>query len=156
MSGVDDLGPDERAAQAAARSAFARGPEARAGIEPGRPVLVHDLNGAPSYRLVPGLDGGAIVAVARVLPGGALATLAWLPSAASSPEAVVTGLDAEGAHATARALAAREPGARVSEPVLVHDGPVGREAWRITVTSPAGRRDVFATGGGTYERDAEA
>ena len=148
-------GADEGAIRAAAQRAFDRGPEARTGVQPGTPVLVRDLRDAPSYWLVPGLEQGAVVALARVLLDARVATLAWLPSPAASAVAVVTGLDERGARATAHALGTREPDTSVSEPVLVHDGPVGREAWRIDVASPAGTRSVFATGGGTYERSAE-
>ena len=144
--------PDEGVARASAARAFARGPEPHPAAEPGEPVLVRDMRGAPSYWAVPAIENGAITGIARVLVDGRLATIAWLQSPASDVPALLTGLDAAGARATAASLAAREPRARVSDPVLVHDGPVGREAWRIQIASDTDTRSAFATGGGVYER----
>jgi hypothetical protein len=103
--------------------------------------------GATSYWLVPGVRGGSVVAFARVLPDGRLATVGELRAPAVDVAQAATGLSAEQARV---ALG-------TSEPQLVHDGPVGREAWLAAVADADGNeRWVFATGGGTYERPAGA
>jgi hypothetical protein len=58
-------------------------------------------------------------------------------------EACRQGLDVIGAR----------PGAFLGEVLLIHDGAVGREAWRLEVLE-RGRRTgwVFVTPGGVYER----
>ena len=43
----------------------------------------------------------------------------------------------------------------VAEPVFVHDGPIGREAWLVVISSKTRpHRWVFVTKGGHYERAA--
>jgi len=113
----------------------------------GEPVSVRTPTGEPGYWLVPGLHDGRVAAIARVLPDGRLATVGELREPAADAAEAVTGLSA--------AKAKKRAGA--PEPILVHDGPVGREAWMTVVTEPGGtRRWVFATGGGTYERRADS
>ena len=109
--------------------------------------------GGLSYWLVPGQRDADVVAVARILPDARVATVAELREPALDAAQAVTGLSADQARGVAEDL--RGDGATVSEPVLVHDGPVGREAW-LSVVAPAdgSPRWVFATGGCIYEREA--
>ncbi len=106
-----------------------------------------------SYWLVPGLRDGDVAAVARILPDGRVATVGELREPALDAAQAVTGLSGDQARQVTEDLRAVDP--IVSEPLLVHDGPVGREAWLCVVTTSDGsERWVFATGGGTYEREA--
>ena len=51
------------------------------------------------------------------------------------------------------ALAAAPVGSTADEPVYVHDGPPGREAWLVRVHSrDFGTRQILVTRGGAYER----
>ena len=65
----------------------------------------------------------------------------------------VTGIDARVAAERANACLTRNETAM--EPVFVHDGPPGREAWLVT-TSHGGQphRWIFVTPGFVYERPA--
>lgn len=142
---------------ASAGLAFAALPGGRPGLVPGEPELVHALEPAPDaasgYWLVPGLSDGAIVAVARVLRDGRVATVASLPAPAQDCAEAVTGLSARQMAAMADAVARTHGGRAQQNPILVHDGPVGREAWLLPVESSAGATLlVFATAGGTYVR----
>jgi hypothetical protein len=124
------------------------------GAVAGEPVAVRTPEGELGYWLVPGAREGRIVAVARVLPDGRLATVAELREPAADAAEAVTGLSEGGAEHVAGGL--RVGDAQVFGPMLVHDGPIGREAWLCVVTGVDGyRRWVFATGGGTYERPAD-
>jgi len=124
-------------------------------LEAGAPAEVREPGGGLDYWLVPGLRGGGVVALARILPDGRVATVGELRRPAADAAEAATGLGAEAARALADRL--RGEHAAVAEPVLVHDGPVGREAWLYAVTTGDGRaRWVFATGGGTYDREAGA
>jgi hypothetical protein len=126
-----------------------------ADLEAGAPAEVRSPGGGLDYWLVPGLRGGEVVAVARILPDARVATVGELREPVADAAQAVTGLSEEEAHAVAGRL--RGEHAAAGKPVLVHDGPVGREAWLCAVTTADGRaRWVFATGGGTYEREAGA
>ncbi len=86
--------------------------------------------------------------MARVLLDGRVATVGVVSEPAESAAGVVTGLSE--AEAVSRA-----PTGADGPPILVHDGPVGREAWLHLVGYPDGpARWVFMTAGGTYERKA--
>lgn len=137
----------------AARDAFGAILADATGVVVGTAEAVSAPGGEPSYWLVPGLRGERVVAVARIFPDARVATVGELREPPVDVAQAVTGLSGEQARQVASDL--RAGNVVVSEPVLVHDGPVGREAWLCTVTRADGReRWVFATGGGTYERDA--
>ena len=105
-------------------------------------------DGEPSYWLVAGHGPGGVQAIARVLLDGHVATVGASPAGAEDAAAAVTGLS------RSRAVLARPPGA-VDGPILVHDGPVAREAWLyVAVDEDGSRRWVFTTAGGSYERPA--
>ncbi len=137
----------------AAQQAFDSVVADASGVVAGVPEAVATLGGEPSYWLVPGLRGGDVVAVARILPDGRVATVGELREPAEDAAQAVTGLSAARARQVASDL--RSGDVAVSEPMLVHDGPVAREAWLCTATdADGGERWIFATGGGLYERAA--
>ena len=137
----------------AARQAFASIVADASGLVVGEPDAVRSPGGELDYWLVPGLRGDAVAAVARILPDARVATVGELREPADDASQAVTGLSAEQAHQVVSDL--RSDYRAVSGPVLVHDGPVGREAWLYAVTTADGsERWVFATGGGTYDRAA--
>jgi hypothetical protein len=108
-----------------------------ADLAAGDALAVHTPRGEVAYWLVPGIREGRPAALARVLADGRLATVGH---ASGDPAEVATGLSAKSAQAYG------------PDPVLVVDGPVGREAWLV------GERDgrlLLATGGGIYERIAD-
>lgn len=132
----------------AATRAFAALPGATGSLAPGSPELVLTPEGEPSYWLVTGHGPGGVEAIARVLLDGHVATVGPSPAGAEDASAAVTGLSRP------RAALARPPGA-INGPILVHDGPIAREAWlHITVDQDGNRRWVFTTAGGSYHRPA--
>jgi hypothetical protein len=132
----------------AAARAFATLPGLPRGLTPGSPELVLTPDGEPSYWLVTGHGPGGVEAIARVLLDGHVATVGASPPGAGDAGAAVTGLS------RSRAAQARPPGT-VDGPILVHDGPVAREAWLyIAADDDGSRRWVFMTAGGSYERPA--
>jgi hypothetical protein len=137
----------------AAREAFGSILAGASDLVVGELEAVSTPGGELSYWLVPGLRGGEVAAVARILPDARVATVGELREPTLDAAQAVTGLSGGQARQIAGDL--RAGGATVSEPVLVHDGPVGREAWLCVVrTADGSERWVFATGGGTYEREA--
>jgi hypothetical protein len=64
---------------------------------------------------------------------------------------LVTGISID--EARRMALAAARADATAEEPVYVHDGAPGREAWLVVVHDPdRGIRQIFVTQAGTYTR----
>jgi hypothetical protein len=149
--------PDRNATPQQLRDAAAQGFAALPGgigtPVPGEPEQVGTPEGALGYFLVPDRRDGGVVAVARVLPDARVASVARLTVPAADCAAAVTGLSATQVRALADDIARRHGGNLVGEPCLVHDGPIGREAWLLVVVGPGDeRRWVFATAGGTYAR----
>ena len=131
------------------------GPWADASV--GGPVVVHAIDGRPSYWLVPvELAGHAIGFVRVSLVGEVEAAGVHYrdPRRLQAVPAVVTRIRADDAEASAVATV---PGAEpIAPPIYVHDGPPGREAWMVRLRDPACRiRLVFVTPGGTYEHQAD-
>ncbi len=119
----------------------------------GRPQLVRSTQGEPGYWLVPGLRTGRIVAVARVLRDGSIASVARLREAAGDVAAAVTGMSEERAQRLAWELAIAATEVRFQGPMLVYDGAIGREAWLYERHSADGTCAwVLATGGGVSTR----
>lgn len=117
------------------------------GARAGEPVLVHTLAGEPSYWLVPVEAAGRLVGFVRVSGKGNAVAGGTLGREVAAAPSVVTWITAEEAAERARATAG--PGAEISQPVYVHDGPPGREAWRVDVLEPdGGRRVLLVTPGG--------
>jgi hypothetical protein len=124
----------------------------------GEPVLVRTVFGEPSYWTVPVLLKEAAVGFIRVLGTGRIAALGAFyqdPAEISACPRTVTGIDAARAARKARDRIHLDSGESASEPIYVHDGPQGREAWRIQVLRE-GRpvRWVFVTPAFVYERAA--
>jgi hypothetical protein len=141
--------------QRSGAAAFAALPDANVDCGAGEPEAVHTSKGKLAYWLVAGLHQGRVRAVARILLDARVATVGLVKGTpADAPEAA-TGLSAAGASRLAKELLAQYPDSQVSSPMLVHDGPVGREAWLFTVKRKSGQPLwIFATGGGTYSRHA--
>ncbi len=95
----------------------------------GKPVLVRDLRKEPSYWLVPFIISGKAAGFARVLGDGKVAHIGAF--GAGDTRKVVTGIDAPEARRVAAGRISPEKGETLGEPVFVHDGPIGREAWLV-------------------------
>jgi hypothetical protein len=107
----------------------------------GEPVLVHDVDGQPSYWTVPIEADGRVIGFVRVGLDGVV-------SASGVPRdrrAVVTGITEADAAAAVSSLAEE-----IERPVYVHDGPPGREAWLVR----AGTRRYFVTAAGVRTEPA--
>ena len=113
-------------------------------------MRVHDPSGRPSYWLVPVQCGEAVVGFVRVLSDGHVGA-----SIALRAEAAVTGIDPGEVRRRAAETIDAAAGERCGDVLLVHDGPPGREAWRVDVLRE-GRlaRWLFVTPSGTYSRPA--
>lgn len=124
----------------------------------GGAVLVKDILGDPSYWLVPLEIEGRTAGFARVLGSGEVSALGVFysdPSRIGHCPKLVTGIDAGEASRRAAEAIDFEKGETASEPVFVHDGPRGREAWLIEVAEGGiPRRWIFVTAAFTYERAA--
>lgn len=124
----------------------------------GKPVLVRMVTGEPSYWTVPVLLIGRTIGFIRVLGTGRVAALGAfyqdLDQIRSCP-LTVTGIDAVEAVQKVVDRVYVKNGESASEPIYVHDGPPGREAWRIEVYRE-GRpvRWIFITPVFVYERVA--
>ena len=146
---------EERAQTVATQDALFE-PWARSTV--GEPILVRAVTGAPSYWLVPvELADRAIGFVRVTTEGRAVASGALYrhPGTLDTAPAVVTGITA--AEARDRVANAFGPDSVADEPVYVHDGPPGREAWLLRVRKRDGTtRLVFVTAAGWYERSPDA
>lgn len=146
---------EERARAVAGQDALFE-PWARSTL--GDPMLVRAVTGEPSYWLVPVELEDRVIGFVRVtLAGKAVAAGALYrdPGTLAGAPAVVTGITA--ADARQRITAELGPGVVVGDPVYVHDGPPGREAWLIHLRERDGAtRLVFVTAAGWYERAPDA
>ena len=120
------------------------------GASTGAPVLVHDGSGRPSYWLVPVQRNRAVVGFVRVLGDGRVGA-----SIALRAGTAVTAIEPGEARRRAVETIDLAAGEHCGAVLLMHDGPPGREAWRVEVRR-AGHpvRWVFVTPGGTYSRPA--
>lgn len=124
----------------------------------GQPVLVMTVHREPSYWNVPVLIRGRAAGFVRVLGTGKVAALGTLyqdPAQIDACPVTITGIDAAEACRRAQKLIHPEEGETASDPVFVHDGPPGREAWLIEVIKedrPC--RWIFVTPAFVYERPA--
>jgi hypothetical protein len=138
-----------------AATAFGALPGSQAEFHVGNPQRVGSPDGSLTYWLVPGLLGEQILGMTRILPDGRVATVGLLKAPAMDCAQAVTGLSTDEAVKLTNDLDRQYPGSQVSEPMLVHDGPVGREAWLYTVKPATGSALwIFATAGGLYSRPA--
>jgi len=146
---------DAETARASARREVETGPQqddpqfrAWRGAAPGEPRLVHDLRGEPAYWLVPVRHQGTTVGAVRVLASGkAAASIAYRAGSdllALNPTQILK---------QAGSAIAEHRGERAGAVLLVHDGPPGREAWRVEVLRDDRLlRWIFVTPGGIYDR----
>lgn len=157
---VSEEGARRRAGEELEKSGFLTGrlfaPWASATL--GKPVLVRKVSGEPSYWTVPVLLRDRTVGFIRVLGTGQVSALGAFyqdPSQIDACPSTVTGVDAAEAVQKVSDRIHVENGERASEPLYVHDGPPGREAWKIEVTRE-GRpvRWIFVTPAFVYERAA--
>jgi hypothetical protein len=123
----------------------------------GEPIVVRTVSGRPSYWLVPMELAGRAIGFVRVsVEGRALAAGALYrdPARPELAPSVVTGITAT--EARSRVAEAIGQGALAGDPVYVHDGPPGREAWMVPVQQPDGVSKVlFVTAAGWYERSPD-
>ena len=129
-----------------------------AGLEVSGPRLVSDLNGLPSYWIVPLVCGPHAVGFVRVLSDGVVAAIGVTcrtpetPEACPKPDFTLTAEEVERKFGTEVRLL---KGETASPPRLVHDGPIGRETWLIeTYLNGLANRWIFVGRAGTYERNA--
>ena len=118
------------------------------GATVGEPQLVHDELGQPGYWLVPIERQGTAVGAIRILSSGrAAASIAY--RAGSN----VLELTPARVLELAASVVADDRLEQLGEVLLVHDGPPGREAWRVELRV-AGKlqRWIFVTPGGIYQR----
>lgn len=124
----------------------------------GQPVLVKDVFRNPSYWVVPVLVQERVTGFVRVLLTGrisAVGTFYRSPEQIEACPVVVTGIDAAEASRQAGERIRPAQGEAASDPVFVHDGPPGREAWLIEVLKDGKpSRWIFVTAAGIYERPA--
>jgi len=111
----------------------------------GEPQLVHDELGQPAYWLVPIENHGTTVGAVRILGSGRAAALIAYRAGSNVLELT---------QARILELAASVvTDQQLGEVLLVHDGPPGREAWRVEVLVDGKlQRWIFVTPGGTYQR----
>lgn len=105
------------------------------------------------YWLVAGWSSRTIRALARVLRDGRVATVGQISAPATDAAHAATGLSSTRLASLKGEIASTYGGRIVSGPILVHDGPIGREAWMVVLQRESGETlHVFATAGGTYVR----
>ena len=118
------------------------------GAVPGEPHMVHDLLGRPGYWMVPIKKGNDTIGAVRVLGSGQAAA-----SISHRQGSNLLALNETQILKEASASIATAQGETVGKVLLVHDGPPGREVWRVEVLS--GDRVIrwlFVGPGGIYER----
>lgn len=120
----------------------------------GEPVLVRTVFGKPSYWIVPLHQNDQVGGFVRVMQDGNVSAIGQFGDNLENQNdlpTTVTGINNEEAMLRANELIVK--GETVSEPMFVHDGPPGREAWLITtfIAGKAGRW-IFVTPGFTYAR----
>ena len=123
----------------------------------GDPVMVKNVFRQPSYWLVPFLKEQRVAGFVRVLLDGRIVHIGSFGEFQSDSQynpTVVTKIESSQALRMATEGLHKEV-ETASEPVFVHDGPVGREAWLVEVSSQGKpTRWIFVTGQGFYERRA--
>lgn len=118
--------------------------------------LVHDIKGSPSYWLVGLFSGDQIVGFARVMKDGTVAAIGLTCRTPGAPEDcptqvfAMTQADVQKKIGTALSTPADQTG---TTPLLVHDGPPGREVWLVEGRKNGSPYKWFFVGpGGVYER----
>jgi hypothetical protein len=124
----------------------------------GEPVLVKDVYTNPSYWIVPVLIQEKVAGFVRVLGTGRVAAIGTFykdPKQIETCPDTVTSIYAGEATRRAEERIHTEQGEVPLDPVFVHDGPPGREAWLIEVLKDGKpSRWIFVTPAFIYERVA--
>jgi len=123
----------------------------------GTPLLVRTLSQNPSYWIVPLTRDELPTGFIRILGNGQVIHMGIVPQDPGSlPESRgITGMTREEAERRVGERFSLQPGETLSVPVFVHDGPIGREAWLVVVSSRAApARWLFVTPSFVYERPA--
>jgi hypothetical protein len=114
---------------------------------PGVPLLVRTTGGTPSYWLVPLEIDDRGVGFVRVTRSGDVAAVGRYGGSSALDLDADAVIDLVSDQLTDSEIATR--------PMLVHDGPPGREAWMlVTSVGPRPARRLFVTPSGHYERAA--
>ncbi len=124
----------------------------------GEPVLVRNLFGDPSYWMVPILNLGKTIGFARILGNGRIAHIGTFIRTLKEIDAApinVTGISEIEARKIAKKNINSNQGESITDPVFVHDGPIGREAWFVEVKKNDKPESwLFITSSGMYKRQA--
>jgi len=124
----------------------------------GTPIMVNNVKKQPSYWLVPLLRLNKIIGFVRVLLNGKVVHIGTFYQHLTNSEyvpTVITGIHASEASKLAAERIQQDYGVRACEPVFVHDGPIGREAWLVEIIKDSKPiRWIFVTKAFIYERDA--
>lgn len=122
----------------------------------GQPVLVENVFKESSYWLVSVLIQERVVGFVRVIGTGRVVAIGAFyqdPKQIDDCPTTVTGISAVEASRRAEERIHREQGEVASDPVFVHDGPQGREAWLIeAIKEGRPHRWIFVTPAFVYER----
>jgi len=120
--------------------------------------LIHDLTGAPSYWLVGLSSGDHIVGFVRVMAEGTVAAVGLTCRTPEAPQDCPTPIFAmteENVQEAIRTEITLPAGEISIAPLLVHDGPPGREVWWVeNHQNGSPDRWIFVGTGGIYERPA--
>jgi hypothetical protein len=124
----------------------------------GTPVLVRSVFKEPSYWLIPLLVHGQVGGFVRVLADGRVAHIGTFYRDAGElrdAPSEITGISAAEASRRAANRVHQDQGESALDPIFVHDGPIGREAWLIEVVRDGrASRWIFVTPAFIYERPA--
>jgi hypothetical protein len=123
----------------------------------GRPLLVRTLSQDPSYWIVPLTKGGIPIGFIRILGTGRVVHMGIVhqESDAHRENREITGMTRREIEQRVARRFTIHRGEILSRPVFVHDGPVGREAWLVIVSSQSvPTRWLFITPSFEYERPA--
>ena len=124
----------------------------------GEPQLVCDLLKNPSYWVIPVLLQERVIGFIQVLGDGRVARFGAFyrdPQQLGSCPLIVTGISAQEALSRAKLQAGKQVGETLSQPIYVHNGAPGREAWLVeTLREGKPSRWIFVTAALIYERPA--
>jgi hypothetical protein len=122
-----------------------------------QPILVKNVFRSPSYWIVPLLKESQMVGFVRVLLNGKVAHIGIYnkPGKLGRSPAFITQVESTEASKLASKRIREDIGESGSEPVFVHDGPIGKEAWLVEVSKDGKpNRWIFVSGNSIYERCA--
>jgi hypothetical protein len=128
------------------------------GASIGVPVLVRNIFKQASYWLVPLLVREQLTGFARVLLNGTVAHIGKIggdSKEATGSSWIITGIDKLEAARRAEERICHDCGELATDPIFVHDGPIGREAWMVEVVKDGNPiKWIFVTPSFIYDRPA--